>query len=79
MDARAEQRLIGIDIAHAAQERLIEEQRLNARAAVFEARLKIGERQGQGLRTETVEVTGIPFHSAELPDVVEEQEIPFQL
>jgi len=48
-EAGAEERLVGVDVADAVEERLIEQRGLDRRAARMEERDEVGERDGEGL------------------------------
>ena len=65
MHSRRKQGLVHIDVAHAGQERLVEQQRFNAGLAPLDARLKFVESDGERLGAEARQVV-IPQNTAEL-------------
>jgi len=73
VNARFEQRFIGVDVSHAAQESLIEQQRLDARLALLQQLQKIFERDVERVRTQCLSAfqqSGAPFNTAKMADVV---------
>jgi len=76
MNARLEQRLVGIDVPHPAKERLVEQQRLDARLASLEQLQKFLRRNGKSVRTQSRDTRRhllAPGDSPEMADVVEYQ------
>jgi len=79
VNARFKQRFIGVDVSHAAQESLIEQQRLDARVTLLQQLQKIFERDVERVRTQRLgpfQQSGAPFDAAEMADVVINQQ-PF--
>jgi len=77
MDARFIQRLIGVNIAHAAQESLIQQQRLDGGASRLQQLPKLVERDAERVGTERRGPFGqffAPFDAAEMADVVINQQ-----
>src|SRR5579884_1253161 len=73
MDGGLEQRFVGIDVAHAADEALIQQQRLDAGLAFAQEGEKLGFAQAESIGAEAGDAGGKargPFDTAELPRIV---------
>src|SRR5579862_5986533 len=82
MNARLEQRFIGVYVSHAAQEFLIQQQRLDSRMAFFQQLQEILERDVKGVgsqRAGPFRQTCAPLDPAEMADVVVDQESLIEL
>ena len=82
MDASLMQRFVGIDIAHASQKSLIEEQRLDLRVPFLEQLQEIVERNSQRIRTQrlrAIDEVRAPLDPAEVADVVVDQQSVIEL
>jgi hypothetical protein len=76
MDARFEQRFVGVDIAHAAQKFLIQQQLLDPRVAFLEQLQEIFHRNVEGVRAQCpgpFRQTRAPFDTSEMSNVVIDQ------
>jgi len=77
VNTRFEQRFIGVNVPHAAQESLIEQQRLDARFALLQQLQKIFERDVERVRTQCLrplQQSGAPLNAAKMTDVVIDQQ-----
>jgi hypothetical protein len=77
VDARAEQRLVGVDVAHAGEERLLEEQRLDGPPVPGEALAQLFRRKlgRERLRAEAC-LELLALSGPEKPDAPEAADIP---
>jgi hypothetical protein len=72
----AEQRLVGIDVAHASEKALVQQQRLHHSGVSAQRRPELFEVELEGLWTELLyscRPFDAPFDASELPDVVIKQ------
>jgi len=76
VDARLKQRFIGVDVAHSAHERLVQQERLDTGVAFFQAFKKILEWNIQRVRPQrlsAIEQSVAPGNLSEMADIVVHQ------
>src|SRR5450755_696397 len=77
MNPCGEQKLVRVYVSHSRNERLIQQQRFNRAAPLFQSRMERREVDVESVRPSLREFVGERFEeleAAELPDVVEEQQ-----
>src|SRR5580704_12636553 len=82
VNARFEQGFVGVDVSHAAQEGLIQQQRLDARLALLQEAQKILQPNVQRVRTQRLRApqqARSPLDPSEMPDIVVNQQAFIQL